>query len=364
MPYTTAEQVLEDYRQSKNLYEGFARELRRLIVAVCDQDGITVGASECRAKPEESLRRNLLHHMKGRLDRRELEELGDIPDLCGVRIVLLYRSDVEKVEQAIDQEISIVERHRHDQLGPALFGYRSTHLRVQIDERRAHMREWLDYRGLTAEVQLRTVLEHSWAVIGPKLDYTEEASAPQHIRRELNRIAAIFEIADEALNQYRARVDSLRQAYSQQVARHDWLDLDLDQESLMAAVHRLPLREAYERGITSGFLPLTSEFSNEGVLENSEELSDFLLLAHAAGIRTIRHLQDVVYSVGQYQNQLAAVAQQAARNGYRPYAAVLDVLAISILSHRPSLLETWSPRIRRELLSAIRHVIADQGSNP
>ncbi|MNJ50543.1 GTP pyrophosphokinase YwaC [compost metagenome] len=51
--------------------------------------------------------------------------------------------------------------------------------------------------GLKAEIQIRTMLMHAWAAISHKLLYKKEDDAPTQVKRQLNRLSALIELADE-----------------------------------------------------------------------------------------------------------------------------------------------------------------------
>lgn len=54
-----------------------------------------------------------------------------------------------------------------------------------------------DCDGLKVEEQLRTILMHVLAAISHKLLYKRENDAPNVLKRKLNRLSALIELADE-----------------------------------------------------------------------------------------------------------------------------------------------------------------------
>ena len=126
------------------------------------------------------------------------EPFREMEDICGVRIICFYPSDIEKVTQIVEREFDVRESaDKSDLLEPDRFGYRSLHFVVTLKK------EWLkapNYRGLgglKVEIQLRTILMHAWAGISHKLAYKKEEHVPTQFRRKLSRLSALFEIADE-----------------------------------------------------------------------------------------------------------------------------------------------------------------------
>jgi ppGpp synthetase/RelA/SpoT-type nucleotidyltranferase len=119
-------------------------------------------------------------------------------DICGLRIICYYRSDIDKICKIINDEFVVLEsQDKEELLKPNQFGYRSHHLIVKIRE------NWLtapNYRGLEnlkAEIQVRTNLMHTWAEIEHKLEYKKEQDIPNQFKRKFSMLSAKLEEADE-----------------------------------------------------------------------------------------------------------------------------------------------------------------------
>lgn len=118
-------------------------------------------------------------------------------DICGVRIICFYQSDMEKIYQLINSEFDVKEySNKTDSFELDKFGYRSDHYILTIKK------DWLkapNYRGLDglkAEVQVRTILMHAWANLSHELAYKKKEYLPDEYMRILYRLSAIFETAD------------------------------------------------------------------------------------------------------------------------------------------------------------------------
>lgn len=166
-----------------------------------------------------------------------LKPLEEIKDLCGIRIIVFYPSDLELIHDIIHKEFDVLETiNKEELLEPDRFGYRSFHYIVKIKD------EWLkapNYRGLNdlvAEIQVRTILMHAWADLSHKLSYKEKAYIPNQFRRQMSRLSALFELADEQFDILRKEkqnyVKSLIQASND--ARSFDREQPLDVDSLQA----------------------------------------------------------------------------------------------------------------------------------
>src|SRR4051812_39345113 len=84
--------VLTEYAKAEPIYRSFASSLRTLSEQLCGAVNVVTHVVEARAKEVDSL--------VGKFDRHpELKLLDDVTDLCGVRIVVYYATDVTRVTE-------------------------------------------------------------------------------------------------------------------------------------------------------------------------------------------------------------------------------------------------------------------------
>jgi ppGpp synthetase/RelA/SpoT-type nucleotidyltranferase len=51
------------------------------------------------------------------------------------------------------------------------------------------------FKNIRIELQIRTVIQDAWSILDHKIKYKN--SIPQNLKRRINRLSALFEIADE-----------------------------------------------------------------------------------------------------------------------------------------------------------------------
>jgi ppGpp synthetase/RelA/SpoT-type nucleotidyltranferase len=51
------------------------------------------------------------------------------------------------------------------------------------------------FKHLKIELQIRTVIQDAWSILDHKIKYKN--SIPQNLKRRINRLSALFEIADD-----------------------------------------------------------------------------------------------------------------------------------------------------------------------
>jgi putative GTP pyrophosphokinase len=134
--------------------------------------------------------------------KRYSQPFDQTEDLCGLRIICFYPSDLEKISALIRKEFVVTESvDKAELLEPDRFGYRSFHFVVKLKK------DWLSapqYRGLgdfKAEIQVRTILMHAWAGLSHKLAYKKKEGVPDQFQRKLFQLSALFEIADQQFDE-------------------------------------------------------------------------------------------------------------------------------------------------------------------
>lgn len=144
--------------------------------------------------------RNLKKKYAERATDNQNDKIQDyITDLIGIRIICLYESDTEIIKQLLEENFDIVEEtNKSEQLySTNRFGYKGLHLDLRINSPRSELPEFVNYRNLTFEVQIRTVTQHAWSAIEHKLRYKGQTQDNNSLERRINRLAALFEMADE-----------------------------------------------------------------------------------------------------------------------------------------------------------------------
>lgn len=136
--------------------------------------------------------------------RQHLEEQGNdyvikdyITDLIGLRIVCLYESDVQKIATVLEKGFKVIEiTDKTSEMNKQenSFGYKGLHLDLCLNDERKEMPEYKRFSHLRFEVQIRTIIQDAWSVLDHKIKYKK--SIPTSMKRKINVLAALFELAD------------------------------------------------------------------------------------------------------------------------------------------------------------------------
>lgn len=267
------EALRRDYNKNYPKYERLAKNLRQAFKSFLDNVGIDVLDVGYRIKDFESFSEKI--QRKGY--KNPFQEMEDI---CGLRIICYYPSDLEKISQIISSECDVTETvDKRDLLEPDRFGYRSLHFVLTVKS------DWLkapNYRGLgglKAEVQVRTILMHAWADIEHKLAYKKTEHVPDQFKRKLYQLSALFEVADEQFDSLReAKEEYVQQLISEEARASGRFDVnqEMNLDSLQAFLDfYFPDRK---KGFTSELLDEIIKFniSFADLTESFEQTKDIL----------------------------------------------------------------------------------------
>lgn len=188
------------YGARRSTYEEYRRRIENLVSDLVTNADIDIVQIESRTKTVESFREKL--RRENVPDDAE-DAFAMIHDLVGVRVVTYYSEDVTRVADLIAGQFEIDHEHSmtgSDALESELPGYLSTHVVVRLKNDRAALREWSSYSELPVEIQIRTALQQAWAAVSQKLDHQAAEHAPAGLRRRVQRLSALFEMADEQLS--------------------------------------------------------------------------------------------------------------------------------------------------------------------
>ncbi len=211
----------DDYKAVlPNLQEGCDR-IRIQIGMLLRAEDITLGAPlDARVKSWPSLCDKLER------SKQKASSLCDIKDLLGVRVILLYRPDIERTLEVLRGEFPIDAEEKKGMDAEADgFGYQSVHVILRQPPNPYAPTNSVAVEDQRVEVQIRTLAQHIWAAASHDLQYKKERAVPKPLRRTIQRVSALLETIDLELE----RVLEEREDYVAEVATNvDQLILDID----------------------------------------------------------------------------------------------------------------------------------------
>ncbi|GAB5404291.1 MAG: GTP pyrophosphokinase family protein [Aureliella sp.] len=289
----TASEFVDKYKRLEPLYQQYAARLDSLVVDLLKQRGIPVHATEYRSKSIESFKEKI-----GRPGKRYVNPLVELTDLAGNRVILYYQEDVDKVCDILRAEFAVDEPSSgktSSQLTPDQFGYNSVHLIVGLGKKRRHLPEWHPFTELLAEIQVRTVLQHAWSAVSHSMQYKRESDIPTALRRRLNRLSGLFELADDEFSAIRIQRQELTKRLSKQ----------LDEDDLSAELNRISISEYLRKDaapsrIFEAAQGLVGVYGQEdggellAAVHEPDHAGDLLAVADLLGLTTIQQLDEIL----------------------------------------------------------------------
>jgi putative GTP pyrophosphokinase len=181
-----------------------------LLRSITAQAGIPIAAASGRIKDRDESIKKFTRKYQGDLERTETPyEIKDyITDLIGLRLVCLYEDEVERVGELVRPHfkvIDVTDKTAEVEGTENLFGYKGLHLDLRLNEEHAAVPFYQPFADYRFELQIRTVVQDSWSTLDHKIKY--KRSIPASLKRRINTLAALFELADREFRQVRDETD-------------------------------------------------------------------------------------------------------------------------------------------------------------
>lgn len=222
----------EFYENSAQLLDDAKNSFTTLIHALTSQiDRLSISKIEGRVKNrEECIKKFNLKYRTDLESRSQEYSIRDhITDLIGLRVVCLYEDDIEKIKNCLSQHfevIDITDKISQIENTEGSFGYKGLHLDLKLNQRRNELPEYNIYSEFRFEVQIRTIIQDSWSVLDHKIKYKK--SIPTNLKRRINTLAALFELADREFRE-------IRLSTNEEMLKAEITENELEQETQESA---------------------------------------------------------------------------------------------------------------------------------
>ena len=154
--------------------------------------GRTKSFDECISK----FKRKYLPLLKPEESNFEIRNL--LTDMIGIRAICFYSEEVYEIRRSLKKyfrETEITDKSNQLEKTDDKFGYKSLHLQLVLKSGLEGVAEAHKFRNIKIELQIRTVIQDAWSTLDHKIKYKK--SIPQNLKRRINRLSALFEIADD-----------------------------------------------------------------------------------------------------------------------------------------------------------------------
>lgn len=218
-----------DFETEKVNFRHFYDTNRRLLVEAMNSyiniinaqikrfDNVNVGEIpkvEGRIKSREEcikkFRRKYLRQIEAAEHPYEIKDF--ISDLIGIRIVCLYEDQIGQVHKLLKEHfrvLDVTDKIASMESTEHSFGYKGLHLDLALNDEMASLPKYQQYAGFSFEVQIRSLIQDAWSVLDHKIKYKK--SIPSDLKRRINVLAALFELADREFKEIRNATNELIQ---------------------------------------------------------------------------------------------------------------------------------------------------------
>lgn len=184
------DEYLKEYKPLKELYRDFSYTTKFILENLLRKNNFKYQAITYREKDEKSL--------KDKLETlKKIKSVKDIDDLAGCRIIFYLDNDVQRIIQYLQNEFVVVKQN----LKYSEDSYNALHLIVKLNKDRLKLSEYDRFSGLKCEIQLTTVLYHSWSEIAHDIVYKPEKLLSEFDERAFDSIKGRF---SKAMGQLKA----------------------------------------------------------------------------------------------------------------------------------------------------------------
>jgi ppGpp synthetase/RelA/SpoT-type nucleotidyltranferase len=281
--------IMEEYRESRADFAMLGDIVSEILNSSIKENDTKILEVAHRVKAEDSLAGKL--ELKG----DKYTSLADITDILGVRVICYFSDDVDAIASMVEKEFEIDWDNSVDkraQLRPDAFGYLSLHYICSLTDTKKYP-ENVCFKKF--EIQIRTILQHTWAAINHDLGYKSDFGVPRQITRDFSRLAGLLELADKEFMSIRDNINDYGDEIRRRIANNEADDVSIDLVSLNEYVlHNHEMRKFLEK-IASLCNAEISDISPEVYLEQLRYL----------GKHTIGDLQDMLAGDGDYALKLA-----------------------------------------------------------
>lgn len=153
-------------------------------------------------------------------DEQPYEIKDYLSDLIGIRIVCLYEDQIAVVSKLLKghfEIIDVTDKIAAIESTEDSFGYKGLHMDLVASEEMAALPKCQAFAGQPFEVQIRSLIQDAWSVLDHKIKYKK--SIPNDLKRRINVLSALFELADREFIEIRtATMELLQQATADSIS--------------------------------------------------------------------------------------------------------------------------------------------------
>ena len=275
--------IINDYKKHQGSFVDFAGNITQLLKKnLLFEYKDNIHSIDPRVKTLESLESKLIRK------NNKYRELCEITDIVGIRIITYYEDSVDLIASIIENEFDVDKENTIDKriaIDPDKFGYLSLHYIVSVKSNRNNLPEYRVFDNFKFEIQIRSILQHTWAEIEHDLGYKSKVGIPRDVQRDFSRLAGLLELADKEFIGIRDKLKKYRKSVSKDMESH-LSDFLVDNVSVAVYIEK---QENIKQLDLSIAIAVNSQLSDE-----CDDIYFTVRNLHAAGLETIKGIDDTI----------------------------------------------------------------------
>jgi putative GTP pyrophosphokinase len=341
-----------DFEQEKRVFRKYYDSNQKLFVAarnayvnitrtlIRQSEVGEVTKIEGRVKDQEECIRKFQRKYQSKLEADEQPyRIQDfISDLVGIRIVCLYEDQVSLVSDLMQRHFKILnltDKTSAVESTEDSFGYKGVHMDLELGPELASLPKHQPLVGIFFEVQIRSLIQDAWSMLDHKIKY--KRSIPLDLKRRINVLSALFELADREFKEIRnATAELMQQATVAPIAESPDGVPETQGQAVTASATKII--NAFN------FLPIAGHFFRDFEFEDNK-VDDFVqdILEHNPGFQKSelhRCLNENLKTVKEYRDYVMA------DNPERTFSAYTSIRHCLYLYDQESFVRILSRRTR------------------
>lgn len=142
-------------------------------------------------------------------------------DFAGLRVIYYLLRDKKIISGLLEDNFHVLKKDDKSlNLGVDKMGYNAIHLDAQLADDRAILPEYERFKDLKFEIQITTILQHTYSEIEHDLIYKTGNVLPDEIQRSIKNTSGELESLDEKFELVMDKIDAHKKSLYQKMDKN------------------------------------------------------------------------------------------------------------------------------------------------
>jgi putative GTP pyrophosphokinase len=271
------------------------RTVKSIIDSLLEREGIKYYHVQTRVKEFSTF--------ESKLAKKKYSHPEEMIDFAGLRVIYYLLRDKKIISGLLEDNFHVLDKEDKSlKIGVDKMGYNAIHLDAMLAEDRSNLPEYQYLKGLKFEIQITTILQHTYSEIEHDLIYKNTGSVlPNEIERSIKNISSMLEGLDYQFEFIMDKIDNHKKSLNEKLDKNV-LDVQIDSPSL-------------RRYLLSKFGDISDFKPQYGSVDDTEIIEQL----HSMGIYTLAEFEKII------PNNFKQKYEKIPKSGYGTYATGLVV---------------------------------------